>query len=208
MTIEEYILAHIEPEPELLRQLNRQTHQKIINPRMLSGHLQGRILKMLTQMCQARTILELGTFTGYSALCFAEGLPDDGVLHTVEENDELEDFARDFFHRSEYGHKIVQHIGKALDVIQTLDCEFDLVFLDADKREYTDYYRAVFDKLKAGGYLLADNTLWDGKVLHTPDPRDAQTIALQAFNNLVATDPRVETVILPLRDGLTVIRKK
>jgi caffeoyl-CoA O-methyltransferase len=174
---------------------------------MLSGHLQGRILKMLTQMIGAKTILELGTFTGYSALCFAEALPEDGMVHTVDDNDELEEFAYSFFEQSEHGHKIVQHIGKALEVIPTIDAQFDLVFLDADKREYQAYYDAVFDKIPSGGYILADNTLWDGKVIETVDPRDKQTVSLLAFNDFVANDPRVETVILPLRDGLTLIRK-
>jgi predicted O-methyltransferase YrrM len=206
--LEQYILSHIEPEPELLQKLNRQTHVKIINPRMLSGHLQGRILKMLTQMAGAKRVLELGTFTGYSALCFAEALPADGVVHTIDDNDELEEFAYSFFAESPYSSKIIQHIGKALEIIPTLDEEFDLVFLDADKREYLQYYHAAFDKIPAGGYILADNTLWDGKVVQPVEPNDKQTIALLEFNDFVAKDPRVETVIIPLRDGLTLIRKK
>lgn len=206
--LDQYILDHSEKEPELLQKLNRETHVKIINPRMLSGHLQGRILKMLTQMIGAKRVLELGTFTGYSALCFAEALPNDGVVHTVDDNDELEEFAQSFFQQSEHGHKIVQHIGKALDIIPSIDAQFDLVFLDADKREYKEYYDAVFDKIPSGGYILADNTLWDGKVIEEVDPRDKQTVSLLAFNDFVANDPRVETVILPLRDGLTMIRKR
>jgi len=204
----QYILDHSAKEPELLQKLDRQTHVTTINPRMLSGHLQGRILKMITQMVGAKTVLELGTFTGYSALCFAEGLPDDGIVHTMDDNDELEEFAQGFFAQSEHGHKIVQHIGKALEVIPTIDAQFDLVFLDADKREYLAYYQAVFDKVLAGGYILADNTLWDGKVVQPVAHNDKQTIALLEFNDFVANDPRVETVILPLRDGLTLIRKK
>ncbi len=175
---------------------------------MLSGHLQGRILKMLTQMAGAKRVLELGTFTGYSALCFAEALPADGVVHTIDDNDELEEFAYSFFAESPYSSKIIQHIGKALEIIPTLDEEFDLVFLDADKREYLQYYHAAFDKIPAGGYILADNTLWDGKVVQPVEPNDKQTIALLEFNDFVAKDPRVETVIIPLRDGLTLIRKK
>ncbi len=206
--LEQYILSHIEPEPELLQKLDRQTHVKVINPRMLSGHLQGRILKMLTQMTGAKKVLELGTFTGYSALCFAEALPADGVVHTIDDNDELEEFVKDFLDRSPYSSKIIQHIGKALEIIPTLDQEFDLVFLDADKREYLQYYHAVFEKVRAGGYILADNTLWDGKVVQPIDPNDKQTIALLEFNDFVAKDTRVETVIIPLRDGLTVVRKK
>ncbi len=208
MTLDEYILNHIEPEPELLKKLNRQTHVKIINPRMLSGHLQGRILKMLTQMMGAKTVLELGTFTGYSALCFAEALPEGGVVHTIDDNDELEEFTQSFFAQSEHGHKIIPHIGKALDIIPTLNTQFDLVFLDADKREYLEYYQAVFDKIPSGGYILADNTLWDGKVIEPVEPNDKQTIALLEFNDFIVNDKRVETVILPLRDGLTMIRKK
>lgn len=207
MDLDQYILDHSAKEPELLQKLNRQTHVKIINPRMLSGHLQGRILKMLTQMIGAKTVLELGTFTGYSALCFAEALPEDGRVYTIDINDELEEFAQGFFDQSEHGHKITQYIGKALEIIPVLDMQFDLVFLDADKREYQAYYDAVFDKILSGGYILADNTLWDGKVVQPVDPNDKQTISLLAFNAFVANDPRVETVILPLRDGLTLIRK-
>ncbi|MDR3706495.1 MAG: class I SAM-dependent methyltransferase [Paludibacteraceae bacterium] len=203
----QYILDHSDKEPELLQKLDRQTHVTTINPRMLSGHLQGRILKMITQMVGAKTVLELGTFTGYSALCFAEGLPDDGIVHTIDDNDELEEFAQGFFAQSEHGYKIVQHIGKALEVIPTIEARFDLVFLDADKREYLEYYQAVFDKVHTGGYILADNTLWDGKVVQPVAHNDKQTIAVLEFNDFVANDPRVETVILPLRDGLTLIRK-
>lgn len=206
--LENYILQHIEAEPPLLQKLYRQTHVRIINPRMMSGHLQGRILKMFVQMTSARRLLELGTFTGYSTLCFAEALPDDGIIHTIEDNDELEDFTQAFFEESEHGHKIVQHIGKALDIIPTLDMQFDFVFLDADKREYLDYYHAVFDKIPQGGYILADNTLWDGKVVEEIQHNDRQTQALLQFNDFVANDERVETVIFPLRDGLTLIRKK
>lgn len=204
----QYILDHSAKEPELLQKLDRQTHVNTVNPRMLSGHLQGRILKMITQMVGAKTVLELGTFTGYSALCFAEGLPADGIVHTIDDNDELEEFAQSFFSQSEHGHKIVQHIGKALEVIPAIDARFDLVFLDADKREYLAYYHAVFNKVQTGGYILADNTLWDGKVVQPVAHNDKQTIALLEFNDFVANDSRVETVILPLRDGLTLIRKK
>jgi caffeoyl-CoA O-methyltransferase len=204
----QYILDHSAKEPELLQKLDRQTHVNTVNPRMLSGHLQGRILKMITQMVGAKTVLELGTFTGYSALCFAEGLPADGIVHTIDDNDELEEFAQGFFSQSEHGHKIVQHIGKALEVIPAIDARFDLVFLDADKREYLAYYHTVFNKVRTGGYILADNTLWDGKVVQPVAHNDKQTIALLEFNDFVANDSRVETVILPLRDGLTLIRKK
>ncbi len=206
--LEQYIIEHISPEPELLQQLYRQTQVQVLNPRMTSGHLQGRLLKILTQISGSRRVLELGTFTGYSALCFAEALPDGGVVHTIEENDELEDFAQSFFAQSPHKQKIIQHIGKALDIIPTLDMTFDLVFLDADKREYSAYYNAVFDKIPSGGIILADNTLWNGKVILPITPDDRQTQALVEFNRLVANDSRVETVIMPLRDGLTLIRKK
>jgi predicted O-methyltransferase YrrM len=153
-------------------------------------------------------VLELGTFTGYSALCFAEALPTNGMVHTIEENDELEDFAQNFFAQSPHGYKITQHIGKVLDIIPNLDLQFDLVFLDADKREYSAYYYAVFEKIPSGGIILADNTLWNGKVACPITSDDKQTQALTEFNRLVANDSRVETVIIPLRDGLTLIRKK
>lgn len=205
--VDNYIENHSSEEPELLQQLNRETHVHVVNPRMLSGHLQGRILKMICTMIQPTCVLELGTFTGYSALCLAEGMQEDGIVHTVENNDELEEFTQNFISQSPHGKKIKQHIGDALEVIQSLNETFDLVFIDADKREYLEYYQAVFDKVKKGGYILADNTLWDGKVIEQVDPNDKQTIGVMAFNDYVATDKRVETVILPIRDGLTLIRK-
>jgi len=195
-------------EPEYLAKVNRATHVKVINPRMCSGHLQGRVLSMLCHMIQPKCILELGTFTGYSALCMAEALPNDGILHTIECDDELEDFIRQNFDGSEHGHKIKLHIGEALQVINSLEETFDLVFIDADKREYMSYYEAVLPKLKVGGFIFADNTLWDGKVLEAVDANDKQTIEIIHFNDFVAKDKRVEKVILPLRDGLTLIRKK
>ena len=208
MNIDDYILLHSDMEPEYLAKVNRATHVKVINPRMCSGHLQGRVLSMLCHMIQPKCILELGTFTGYSALCMAEALPNDGILHTIECDDELEDFIRQNFDGSEHGHKIKLHIGEALQVINSLEETFDLVFIDADKREYMSYYEAVLPKLKVGGFIFADNTLWDGKVLETVDSNDKQTIEIMHFNDFVATDKRVEKVILPLRDGLTLIRKK
>ena len=208
MTLDDYILACTDKEPEYLAKINRATHLRMINPRMLSGHLQGRVLAMFCNMIQPQCILELGTFTGYSALCMAESLPENGVLHTIECDDELEDFILTNFKSVEHGSKIKLHIGEALKVIETLDCTFDLVFIDADKREYTAYYEAILPKLKTGGFILADNTLWDGKVLKTADENDRQTIEIQHFNSLIATDERIEKVMLPLRDGLTIIRKK
>ncbi|ADQ79421.1 O-methyltransferase family 3 [Paludibacter propionicigenes WB4] len=208
MNLDEYISNHSDAEPEYLAKINRATHVKLINPRMCSGHLQGRVLSMFCRMIQPNRILELGTFTGYSALCMAEALPEGGVLHTIECDDELEDFILQNFAGSEYADKIQLHIGDALTEIEKLNETFDLVFIDADKREYLDYYEAVLPKLRCGGYILADNTLWDGKVLKTVEPNDKQTIEIMRFNDFVATDPRVEKVILPLRDGLTLIRKK
>lgn len=208
MNIDEYITQHSDAEPAYLSKINRNTHLKIINPRMLSGHLQGRVLAMFCQMIQPGRVLELGTFTGYSALCMAEALPDNGVLHTIECDDELEDFILENFAGSVHGKKIRLHIGDALTVIGQLDETFDLVFIDADKREYLAYYEAVLPKLNTGGFILADNTLWDGKVVQKVVPNDHQTIEIMKFNDFVAADTRVEKVMLPLRDGLTIIRKK
>ena len=208
MNIDEYITQHSDAEPAYLSNINRKTHLKIINPRMLSGHLQGRVLAMFCQMIQPERVLELGTFTGYSALCMAEALLDNGVLHTIECDDELEDFILENFAGSEHGKKIRLHIGDALTVIGQLDETFDLVFIDANKREYLAYYEAVLPKLSTGGFILADNTLWDGKVVQKVVPNDHQTIEIMKFNDFVAADTRVEKVMLPLRDGLTIIRKK
>jgi len=208
MNLDEYISKHSDAEPEYLAKINRATHVKLINPRMCSGHLQGRVLSMFCHMIQPNRILELGTFTGYSALCMAEALPEGGVLHTIECDDELEDFILQNFAGSEYADKIQLHIGDALTEIEKLNETFDLVFIDADKREYLDYYEAVLSKLRRGGYIFADNTLWDGKVLKAVEPNDKQTIEIMRFNDFVAADARVEKVILPLRDGLTLIRKK
>jgi predicted O-methyltransferase YrrM len=206
--IEQYILAHSESEPEYLAKINRKTHLRMLNPRMLSGHFQGRVLSMFCQMIQPKYVLELGTFTGYSALCLAEGLSEGAELHTVECDDELEDFILENFAGSPHGHKIHLHIGDALSEIAKLDYTFDLVFIDADKRQYLDYYEAVLLKLRVGGFILADNTLWDGKVISEIESNDKQTIEIMRFNDFVATDSRVEKVLLPLRDGLTLIRKR
>ncbi len=208
MTIEEYITNHSDKEPEYLAQINRLTHQTLINPRMLSGHLQGRVLSMFCKMIQPVRILELGTYVGYSALCMAESLPQNGVLHTVECDDELEDIILENFSKSEHGSKIILHIGDALQVMTELDETFDLVFIDADKRDYRAYYEAVMPKLKQGGFIIADNTLWDGKVLRPVEQNDKHTIEIMHFNDYIAKDERVEEVMLPLRDGLTIIRKK
>ena len=208
MNQEEYILAHSDQEPDYLAKINRATHLRMLNPRMLSGHLQGRVLAMFCQMIQPKRILELGTYTGYSALCMAETLPDDGVLYTIECDDELESFILQNFASVLHGEKIKLHIGTALKVIESLDEVFDLVFIDADKREYLAYFEAVLPKVRVGGFILADNTWWDGKVLEQVNPNDKQTIEIMRFNDFIAADSRVEKVMLPLRDGLTVIRKK
>ena len=209
MTIDEYILQHIDNEGDYLRNLYRDTHLKLLYPRMASGHLQGRLLKMLVCMIRPQQILEIGTYSGYSALCMAEGLPEGGLLHTFEINDEQEDFTRPWLENSPYADKIKFYIGDALDLVPQLDLKFDLVFMDGDKRKYLDYYDMVFPRLSPGGYILADNTLWDGHVLEEhPHASDLQTLRIKEFNDRIAADTRVEKVILPLRDGLTLIRKK
>ena len=206
--LDEYILAHIDAEGDYLHRLYRATHTKLLYGRMASGHLQGRLLTMIVKMVRPKTILELGTYSGYSGLCLAEGLDEGGMLHTFEINDEQEDFTRPWFENSPYADKITFHIGDALDLVPKMDVVFDLAFIDGDKRKYVEYYEMVMERLSSGGYILADNTLWDGHVLETPPVKDAQTHGIMAFNDLVAEDKRVEKVILPLRDGLTIIRKK
>ena len=208
MNIEDYILQHTDPEPEYLTQLNRETWIRMLNPIMCSGHLQGRVLSMLCKMIQPVHALELGTFTGYSALCIAESLPENGELDTIESDDELEEFILRNFEKTSFEDKINLLIGNALEIIPTLDKTYDLVFIDADKREYEAYYEAVLPKIRQGGFILADNTLWSGKVVEKVHQNDQQTLGILRFNELIATDNRVEKVILPLRDGLTLIRKK
>lgn len=207
-SIEEYILQHIDEEGNLLRNLNRDAHVNLLRPRMLSGHLQGRLLKMFCRLVQPKRILEIGTYTGYATLCLAEGAPDDAEIHTLEVNDELEDFIMKHLHKSKLEDKIHLHIGDALEIIPTLNDTFDLVFIDANKRHYCQYYDLIFDKVRSGGLIIADNTLWDGKVLETPHHTDKQTIGIQEFNDMIAKDNRIEKVILPMRDGLTLIWKK
>lgn len=208
MTIEEYILNHIDEEPAYLAAINRNTWVRQMNPRMCSGHLQGRVLSMIARMIQPQQILEVGTFTGYSALCFAEALPENGCVDTIEMDDELEDFIRDNCRNSPYENKINLYIGDALEIIPSLEKMYDLVFLDAEKSQYTRYYDAVLPKVKNGGYILADNTIWDGKVTQNVLSNDLKTREIIRFNDLIKADSRVEKVILPLRDGLTIIRKK
>ena len=207
-SIDDYILGHIDPESDYLKALYRDTHVKLLRPRMASGHLQGRLLKILVEMARPSRVLEIGTYSGYSALCIAEGLPEGGELHTFEINDEQEDFTRPWLERSPFADKIHFYIGDALELVPQLGLTFDLAFIDGDKRRYVDYYEMTLEHLSEGGYIIADNTLWDGHVLEAPRPSDAQTIGIMAFNDTVARDPRVEKVILPLRDGLTIMRKR
>lgn len=206
--LDQYILEHIDEEGEYLNSLYRATHLKLTRPRMASGHLQGRLLKMLVRMIKPKQILEIGTYSGYSALCLAEGLEEGGMLHTFEINDEQELFTRPWFENSAYADKIKFYIGDALKLLPNMDITFDLAFIDGDKRKYMEYFELVYSKLAPGGYILADNTLWDGHVLETPKESDAQTISIKRFNDNIANDSRIEKVILPLRDGLTIIRKK
>ncbi|MBS4764687.1 class I SAM-dependent methyltransferase [Alistipes sp. kh20] len=210
--LERYIHDLSEPEEALLHELDRETNLRAIAPRMISGHIQGRLLEMLVRMLRPRRVLEIGTFTGYSALSMAAGLEDGAELHTVEVDDELEEFIRSYFDRSEHGHKIRLHIGSALEIAPKLGGEFDLVFIDGDKREYPAYYRMLMGDdngkplVHSGSVLIADNILWSGKVVQPVAHNDRHTQALIEFNRLVTDDPRVVNVILPLRDGLNLIR--
>ena len=207
MTLEEYISNHSMPENNILASITRDTHLHVLNPHMLSGHIQGRVLSMISLMLRPKRILELGTFTGYSALCLAEGLAEDGKLVTIEHNDELEETIRRNFAKSPLGERIDLRIGDCKMEIGNLEGPFDLVFMDADKREYCAYLEAVYPLVPIGGFILADNTLWDGHIIDPAYDKDKQTLGLRAFNDKVAADERFEQVILPLRDGLTIIRK-
>lgn len=207
--LDRYIVTHSENEPELLQQLTRETYQKILQPRMLSGHYQGRVLSMISKLINPKYILEIGTYTGYSALCLAEGLQADGELHTIDSNEELFDFQRKYFDKSAYGKHIQQHLGNALEIIPQLDKRFDLAFIDADKENYTQYFELIINKLNSGGIILSDNVLWSGKILDTTFKKeDKSTPALLEYNMLLKEDPRIETVVLPVRDGLTISRKR
>lgn len=208
MDIDEYIESHIDTEPPHLHDLYRRTYLTRLYPRMCSGHAQGRMLSMLSKMIAPERILELGTFSGYSALCLAEGLKPGGCLHTVEIDDEAEDDLLELFASAPGGDAVTLHIGDALSVVPALGGTWDLVFIDANKRHYCDYYRMVLPLVRPGGYIIADNTLWDGKVAADKAPADPQTAGILEFNNLVAADSAVEKVILPIRDGMTIIRKK
>jgi caffeoyl-CoA O-methyltransferase len=204
--LENYIEQHSEKEPELLAALNKETYQKVLLPRMLSGHFQGRVLSMLSKLIRPVNILEIGTYTGYSALCLCEGMQENGTLHTIDIKEELVDFQRKHFDKSPWGNQIVQHLGEALDIIPTIDTKFDLVFIDADKENYINYFELIVPKMNKGGIILSDNVLWSGKVLEPLNPKDLSTKILLKYNQLLKNDPRVETVLLPIRDGLTVSR--
>jgi len=206
--LEDYILNHTENEDPVLKDLTRETHVKMLRPRMLSGHLQGKFLKMICQMLRPARILEIGTYTGYSAISMAMGTDENCIIHTIDCNDELEHFTRKFIKRSGFEARIQFHIGDALEIIPQLEENFDLVFIDADKRQYIEYFEAVFPKLKKGGFVLADDVLWDGKVVGKADQNDKQTQGILAFNTFIQKDSRIENLMLPIRHGLMMIRKK
>ena len=206
--IARYAANHSQKEPELLEELYRETWQKALVPRMISGHFQGRVLSMISKLVRPKTILEIGTYTGYSALCLAEGMQEDGILHTIDHNEELFDFQKKYFDRSIFKGRIRQHVGEALQIIPDLEGPFDLVFIDADKANYYNYFKLVMDKMNPGGILLSDNVLWSGKVISAPDEKDIDTKELIKYNKLLNEDPRIETVLLPIRDGLTLSRVK
>jgi len=203
--IHDYIIEHSEKESDLLFKLNRETHLKAILPQMLSGHPQGLVLKMFSNMIRPKTILEIGTYTGYSAICLAEGLDKDGILHTIDNNEELYERAGNYFEKAGFKNKIIQHLGNAKDIIPDINCLFDLIFIDADKQSYSIYFDLIINKLKAGGFIIADNVLWSGRV--TEKNKDSDTKAIDRFNKKILADNRVEVVIMPIRDGISVIRK-
>ena len=204
--LEDYIEQHSENEPDLLAALNKETYQKILLPRMLSGHFQGRVLSMLSKLIRPVNILEIGTFTGYAALCLCEGMQENGQLHTIDIKEELETIQRKYFDKSPWGSQIFQHLGEAMAIIPTLELKFDLVFIDADKENYLNYFELILPKMNKGGIILSDNVLWSGKVLEPLQKNDISTKVLLEYNELLKNDTRVETVLLPIRDGLTVSR--
>ena len=206
--LDDYVCAHTENEPEVLNELNRKTHLTVLRSRMLSGHFQGRLLSMLSHMIQPERILEIGTYTGYSAICLAEGLTENGKLTTIDINEELEDIAREFIQKANLDNKIEYIIGDAMQIVPQLDEQFDLVFIDADKKNYCNYYHLVFDKVKPGGYILADNVLWSGKVVEDYEALDSETKIIMDYNKMVHEDPRVQEILLPIRDGLMLARKR
>jgi caffeoyl-CoA O-methyltransferase len=204
--LENYIAQHSQNEPELLAALNRETHQKVLQPRMLSGHFQGRVLSMLSKLIRPLHILEIGTYTGYATLCLCEGMQKNGSIDTIDINEELALIQKKYFDLSSWPTQIIQHTGDAMEIIPTLEKKYDLVFIDADKENYLNYFDLIVPMMNDGGIVLSDNVLWSGKVLETPDPRDLSTNILLEYNKKLQQDPRVETVLLPIRDGLTVSR--
>ena len=206
--LDDYIVDHSQKEPELLQQLSKETWQKVLAPRMLSGHFQGRVLSLISKMVNPKYILEIGTYTGYSALCLAEGIQTKGLLHTIDNNEEIFDFQRKYFDKSIYGNQIIQHIGNALNVIPSLDITFDLVFIDADKKNYPNYLEIILPKLKSGSIILSYNVLWTGKVIEPLQKGDQDTKALLEYNKMINEHSQLETILLPIRDGLTLTRVK
>lgn len=204
--IDNYVVAHSQQEPKILQELSKETWQKVLNPRMLSGAFQGRVLSMIAKLLQPKNILEIGTYTGYSAICLAEGLAPNGKIITIDKNEELASLQNKYFEKSGFRNKITQKVGNAITIIPTLEETFDLVFIDADKSNYVNYFHLVIDKIKPGGIILSDNVLWSGKVVQKLDPKDTDTKVLLEYNKLLNTDSRLETVLLPIRDGLTVSR--
>lgn len=206
--IEAYALAHSQEESVVLKKVNRETHAKVMQPRMLSGHMQGNFLSMISHMIAPKQILEIGTYTGYSAICLAQGLQPGGVLHTIDVNEELEKMVRNNFKEAQLESTIQYHLGDAMQVIPTLPGTFDIIFIDADKKNYANYYDLVFDRVRSGGYIIADNVLWSGKILDLEKNKDQDTKLIDAFNKKVHADDRVEEMLVPLRDGLMIARKK
>ena len=206
--LDDYVCAHSEKEPIILYELNRETHMNVLRPRMLSGHFQGRVLSMLSHMIKPNNVLEIGTYTGYSALCFAEGLADNGYITTIDKNEELEDLVNKYIEKAGLQKQVKCLIGDALEIIPQLKQEFDLVFIDADKSNYINYYNLIIDKVSKGGYIIIDNVLWSGKVIEKVEKEDKDTSVLKELNTLVHNDDRVQEVLLPIRDGLMIVRKK
>ncbi|MFL3662071.1 MAG: O-methyltransferase [Polaribacter sp.] len=204
--IDDYAVAHSQEEPVILQELSKETWQKVLNPRMLSGAFQGRILSVLSKLIKPKNILEIGTYTGYATLCFAEGLTSDGKIITIDKNEELETLQNKYFEKSGFRKQITQLVGNAIEIIPPINEKFDLVFIDADKSNYINYFHLIIDKMNSGGIILSDNVLWSGKVVEALDPKDEDTKVLLAYNKLMNEDPRIETVLLPIRDGLTLSR--
>lgn len=206
--IDKYVVDHSQKEPKVLEELSKETWQKVLNPRMLSGAFQGRVLSMISKLIQPKNVLEIGTYTGYSAICIAEGIHKNGCIDTIDKNEELEDLQNTYFEKSGFQHQIIQHFGNALEIIPKLNKKFDLVFIDADKSNYPNYFHLIIDMMNPGGVILSDNVLWSGKVIEELDPKDKDTKALLEYNRLLNSDDRIETVLLPIRDGLTISRVK